>query len=114
MTTMTFHLLAPSPLAGRLALAHHIHRLVEAGEVESYSAAAKTLGVTKAHLANIVSLRLLAPDLQAELVTGTLDLPACTATPATQEALWPQQRYKLQRHLRSHRLNEMNGPIPGG
>lgn len=96
MTAVSVQFYIPPPLCERLALAHHVHRLVEAGEVESYSAAAQTLGVTKAHLAIIVSLRLLAPDLQAALVTGALNVPAGDLRPATQELLWSRQRLLLK------------------
>ena len=60
----------PSRLARMLALAHHVERLVEAGELESYSAAADALGLTRARLTQVMNLLLLAPAVQERVLFG--------------------------------------------
>jgi hypothetical protein len=56
----------------RLALAYHVDRLIESGELRSHSVAASTLGVTKGRLARIMALLNLAPGIQERILTGRL------------------------------------------
>jgi len=67
---------APEPVeAGRiprvsrlLALAHKMDRLVRDGHVQSHADLAELGGVTRARLTQILSMLLLAPDLQEEIL----------------------------------------------
>lgn len=59
---------APSRLARMLALAHHIERLVEAGELAGYAEAARALGVTRARMTQVMNLLWLAPKLQERVL----------------------------------------------
>jgi hypothetical protein len=58
----------PARVAVTLALAHRIRRGIESGEVRNQAEAAKTLGLTRARLSQILDLTNLAPDLQEEML----------------------------------------------
>ena len=58
----------PSRVARMLALAHHIERLVETGELTGYAEAARVLGLTRARLTQVMKLLLLAPEIQEEIL----------------------------------------------
>ena len=59
-------------LARQLALAYCIERLVEAGEIESYAAAAQRLGIGRARMAQILSLLNVSSGIQERILTGDL------------------------------------------
>ena len=46
----------PSRAARMLALAHHVERLIEAGELTGYADAARGLGLTRARLTQVMNL----------------------------------------------------------
>lgn len=60
----------PTRLARRLALAHYIEGLIEEGALESYAAAARVLGVSRARMSQLMDLLLLAPDVQERILLG--------------------------------------------
>lgn len=62
-----------------LALAHHIEHEIERGAISDYAAAARALGLTRARLTQVMKLLLLAPGIQARILTGSL--------PATERSL---------------------------
>ncbi len=70
---------APSRAARMLALAHRIERLLDQGSVDSYSAAAEALGLTRARLTQLMKLLLLGPGIQGHLLGD--------AKPSTERAL---------------------------
>ena len=51
-----------------LALAHEIERRIRAGELDDLAHAARTFGLTRARITQIVSLTLLAPQIQEEIL----------------------------------------------
>ena len=57
-----------------LALAHRIERLVDARELSGYAEAARTLGLTRARLTQVMNLLLLAPEIQHAILTGRTDM----------------------------------------
>ena len=61
-----------SRIARQLALAHHIERLVESGELESYAEAARELGITRARMAQAQSLLNLSAKIQDWILAGEL------------------------------------------
>jgi len=65
--------LAPTAIARRIALAHHIETLIEAGEIRDYAEAARRLGLTRARLTQIADLALLAPAIQVAVLLGRVD-----------------------------------------
>lgn len=54
----------PARAARHLAMAHRVSWLVEEGALPSYAEAARVGGVTRARLAQLMNLLLLAPDIQ--------------------------------------------------
>ncbi len=86
---------APSRVARMLALAHHVERLIEAGELESYSAAAKALGLTRARLTQVMNLLLLAPAIQGRILLGRLDASERALRAVGAEADWDRQEGRL-------------------
>ena len=57
-----------------LALAHKIDGMIRVGELRDLADAARTLGLTRARVTQVVSLLLLAPEIQE----AVLDLPLVT------------------------------------
>ena len=77
MTTIRARFRAPRKAAAQrpvsraarmLALAHHVERLIDAGELAGYAEAARALGVTRARLTQVMNLLLLAPEIQAQVL----------------------------------------------
>ena len=79
--------------ARMLALAHHIERLVEAGELEGYAEAARALGLTRARLTQVMSLLLLAPDVQERILAGELRGTERRLRGVVREPHWTEQRH---------------------
>ena len=61
-------------LARRLALAHAIDRLLEAGVLKSYTEAAEVLGVTTASMSKVSRLLFLCPTIQEAILSGELSV----------------------------------------
>ena len=59
----------PSRAAQMLALAHEFQRLINDGEVPNHAALAAQVGLTRAHVTQILDL-LLAPDIQESVLLG--------------------------------------------
>lgn len=80
-----------------LVLAHEIERRIRAGELDDLAHAARVFGLTRARVTQIVSLTLLCPTIQAEI----LALPPVTVgrdvvterslRPIVAEAVWERQ-----------------------
>ncbi len=72
-------------VARMLALAHKIDAKIRAGELRDLADAARAIDVTRARISQIVNLRLLAPEIQEEI----LDLPPVTnrRDPVSERAL---------------------------
>ena len=60
-----------SPAARNLAMAHHLDHLIERGLIADFTAAARVLGVSQPRLTHLMSLLLLAPSIQEEILLGT-------------------------------------------
>ncbi len=61
-----------SRVARTLALAYHIERLLESGELEDYAEAARIFRVTRARMTQVMNLLSLSADIQESLLSGTL------------------------------------------
>ncbi len=61
-------------LARRLALAHYIERLIDAGRLRNYAEAAAILGVTRARISQLMDLALLPARVQDQILRGTRSL----------------------------------------
>ena len=82
---------APSRAAQMLALAHHVERLVDAGEITGYAEAARALGLTRARLTQVMNLLLLGPELQERVATGEVATTERSLRAVVGEANWQEQ-----------------------
>ncbi len=57
-----------------LALAYHIDRLVESGEIKDYAEAARIFRVTRARMTQVMNLLCLSAQIQESLLSGTLQV----------------------------------------
>ena len=87
----------PTRLARQLALAYYLDRLVESGELESYADAARRLGITRARMAQILSLLNLSARVQDRIITGELAASERAVRPACHQAHWRDQQEQLCR-----------------
>ena len=74
-----------------LALAHHVERLVEAGELAGYAEAARALGLTRARLTQVMNLLLLAPEIQEAILLGDMRATERSLRRVVREPVWAQQ-----------------------
>lgn len=82
----------PASRAARvLALAHRIEELVETGVVEDYASVARTLGLMRARLTQIMSLTLIAPRIQERLLIGDLHTTERALRPVCRQPQWDKQ-----------------------
>ena len=81
----------PSRLARQLALAHYIDRLVESGELESYAAAARRLRITRARMAQILSLLNLSAGVQEKILGGEIVSSERRLRSMSREPSWREQ-----------------------
>ncbi len=82
---------APSRTARMLALAHHVERLIDAGELSGYAEAARSLGLTRARLTQVMGLLLLAPKIQERILSGDLRASERSLRSAVREPGWERQ-----------------------
>ena len=80
-----------SRAARMLALAHHVERLVEAGELAGYADAARALGVTRARLTQVMNLLLLAPEIQEQMLVGEVGATERELRRIVREPAWARQ-----------------------
>lgn len=81
----------PNRAARMLALAYHVERLIEAGELAGYAEAARILGLTRARFTQIMGLLLLAPEIQGRLLLGELRVTERALRHVVGEVEWPSQ-----------------------
>ncbi len=81
----------PSRTARMLALAHHVERLIEACELAGYAEAARSLGLTRARLTQVMGLLLLAPEIQERILVGDLRASERRLRPVAAEPCWERQ-----------------------
>ncbi len=82
----------PSQLARRLALAHYIQRLIEAGQLKDYAAAARMIGLTRARLTQLTNLVLLTPELQERVLLGEVAVTERALRRVAGQADWNAQQ----------------------
>ena len=81
-----------TPIARLLALAHHVERLVEAGELKDYAEAARRLGMAKSHMTHVTNLLTLAPDIQEAMLFGQLSSAEHVLRSVCRHVSWFDQR----------------------
>jgi hypothetical protein len=82
----------PSPIARRIALAHHVEALIERGELRDLAHAADRFGITRARMTQVADLALLAPDIQAAVLLGNVEPRDRHLRAVGRHALWVDQR----------------------
>ena len=82
----------PTPIARRIALAHHIEALIDAGVLADYADAARRLGLSRARVTQVCDLALLAPDIQAAVLHGRCEPRDRHLREVGRHPLWTDQR----------------------
>lgn len=82
----------PTPIARRIALAHHIEALIERGDINGYADVAERLGLTRARITQVCDLALLAPDIQAAVLLGHAEPRDRHLREVGRHPLWTDQR----------------------
>jgi hypothetical protein len=92
----------PAKVAQMLALAHHLQRAIDQGDVADRAAVARRLGFTRARVTQLLDLLLLAPDLQEqvlalEAVDGVEPMHERTLRMVAHAGMWAEQRAAWER-----------------
>lgn len=82
----------PSPIARRVALAHHVESLIERGELRDLAHAADRFGITRARMTQVADLALLAPDIQTAVLLGQCEPRDRHLRAVGRHPLWTDQR----------------------
>ncbi len=82
----------PSPIARRIALAHHVHGLIERCELRDLAHAADRFGITRARMTQIADLALLDPSIQTAVLLGQCEPRDRHLRAVGRRALWVDQR----------------------
>ncbi len=104
----------PSKAAQTLALAHHLERLIEAGEARCVATISRELGLTRARLSQVMQLLRLAPELQEQILTGKIHCSERRLRPVVKEAAWNRQyaiatQSQLSALTRTSAIQKTNG-----
>ena len=86
-----------SPAARNLALAYRLAELIDQGQIADYTAAARLLGVSQPRLTHQMSLTLLAAEIQAAILSGTIAPGDKQLRELARIAEWPAQLERLAR-----------------
>ena len=87
-----------SPLARMLALAHRYQGLIDSGEVCDQSELARKIKLSRNRVSQILSLTLLEPRIQGQILGGELDnLSTRDLLGVAQQASWEKQRWRWDR-----------------
>ena len=86
----------PSRAARMLALAHYVEHQIEDDAIRDYASAADALGVTRARLSQVMSLLLLAPEIQEALLTGKTHASERSLRAVVREPVWVLRRQNHQ------------------
>ena len=82
---------SPTRAARMLALAHHVERLIDAGQIADYAEAAQELGLTRGRMTQVMNLLLLSPEVQEAVLTGSRRSSECQLRASTAVAEWGDQ-----------------------
>ena len=82
----------PSAISRRIALAHHLDAAIDAGSLDSLSAAAAKLQLTRARITQISDLALRAPDIPAAVLDGRCAARDRHLYAVGKHSLWTDQR----------------------
>jgi hypothetical protein len=82
----------PTAMARRIALAHYIEALIEAGKLRDLAQAAERLGITTARITQVCDLALLDPAIQAAVLLGEVEPRDRHLSAVGRHSLWTDQR----------------------
>lgn len=68
---------------------------MEAGLLKDYAAAARLLGMTRARMAQVMNLLILAPTIQESILTGRLMVSERPLRPVVRQVGWGEQEAVL-------------------
>ena len=77
--------------AKNLALAYRLAELIDQGLVADFTAAARLLGVSQPRLTHLMSLMLLAPQIQEAMLFGTMKVGDKALRKLARAAEWSEQ-----------------------
>ncbi len=89
---------SPTPIsraAQMLALAHHVESLIESEKLSGYADAARSLGLTRARLTQVMNLLLLAPEIQEQVLVGVRCSTERSLRCVVKEPCWRTQAITL-------------------
>ena len=81
-------------IARLLALAHKFQGMLDRGDVASMADLARVGRVSRARITQIMDLRLLAPEIQEQVLFTGMDVPLKDLLPINRAVLWSSQRSK--------------------
>jgi hypothetical protein len=81
----------PARVSRMLALARHVEQQIEGGAVPDYASAAAALGITRARLSQVISLLLLAPEIQERIAVGDIAVSERDLRHVAAEPEWAKQ-----------------------
>jgi len=81
----------PDRTARILALAHHVDRLIESGELTDYADAARRFGLSRARITQVSNLLALSPSLQEALILQQRAIAERRLRSLIQHVAWPAQ-----------------------
>ncbi|MBU8920925.1 MAG: hypothetical protein KOO63_03595 [Bacteroidales bacterium] len=102
-----------SEKARQLALAYHIHSLVDSGEVKDIASIADAAGISRARVSQILDLTLLAPSIQEGILDGSLSMGSHALRELSTIRYWPEQEEWIVNH-QGILAQRMNIPRCGG
>ncbi|MBI1853823.1 MAG: hypothetical protein HYR85_26095 [Planctomycetes bacterium] len=76
-----------------LALGYRIEQMIESGEALDYAEVARRIGVSRARVAQVTGLMLLAPAIQEAILVGELRLSERRLRSVLHHASWEAQRH---------------------
>ena len=82
----------PTPIARRVALAHHIETLIDRGELADFAEAARRFGLTRARITQVSDLALLCPTIQTAILLGQVEPRDRHLREVGRHPLWKDQR----------------------
>lgn len=85
-----------SKVAQMLALAHYIEQAIDNDMITSSADAARALGMTRARMTQVMNLLLLAPVIQAKILSGTIKVSEHRLRPVICEPAWNAQVTTLE------------------
>ncbi len=91
-----------------LALAYHIDRLIDSGEVKDYAEAARIFGVTRGRMTQVMNLLNLSARIQELLLSGELHVSERLLRELGRDPNWERQLHEVESSSSSAQLKATN------